>query len=76
MDETPSVFVPKRLTIYNIIIANENYHSFKNKRTSSQGLFALNLGMSKVYDLVEQHFLENMMLIMVLLMCGVLCYVL
>ena len=56
-----SAFVPGRLITDNVLLAYELTHHMQNKKSGSQGLAALKLGMSKAYDRVEWEFLKKML---------------
>ena len=59
--ETQSAFVPGRQILDNGLLALENFHFMKNKKSGSKGFYALKLDMSKAYDRVESLFLEKIM---------------
>ncbi|KAL4654499.1 hypothetical protein ACB092_01G383700 [Castanea dentata] len=56
------VFLSERIITDNILIAHENLHYLKQKRTGKLGYMVLKLDMSKAYDQVEWVFLEKIML--------------
>ncbi|XP_075665270.1 uncharacterized protein LOC142634918 [Castanea sativa] len=60
--ETQGVFLSERIITDNILIAHENLHYLKQKRTGKLGYMALKLDMSKAYDRVEWVFWEKIML--------------
>ncbi|XP_061998976.1 uncharacterized protein LOC133716286 [Rosa rugosa] len=57
-----SAFVPGRLIIDNILVANEMAHFVHNKRDGDVGYMALKLDLSKAYDRMEWVFLEKVMI--------------
>jgi hypothetical protein len=59
-----SVFIPRRLTINNILVAYETFHTMHSCMWGKQGFMAMKLDMSKAYDRVEWRFLEAIMEIM------------
>ena len=61
ISETRGAFLSKRIIIDNILIAYENLHYLKEKRTGKLGYMALKLDVSKAYDWVEWVFLEKIM---------------
>lgn len=62
ISDTQSAFVPGRLMSDNIMVAFEVMHYLKGKKTCKNGYMALNLDMSKAYDLIEWDFLKAIML--------------
>ena len=61
ISETQGVFLFERIITDNILIAHENLHYLKQKRTGKLRYMALKLDMSKAYDRVEWVFLEKIM---------------
>ena len=61
VSKSQSAFISNRLITDNILVAFEMLHHLKNKRKGKEGLMALKLYMSKVYDRVEWVFLEKLM---------------
>ncbi|KAL8145771.1 hypothetical protein AgCh_003788 [Apium graveolens] len=58
ISNTQSAFIPGRMIIDNIMIAQEIMHFMKRKMKGKDGWMALKLDMSKAYDRVEWGFLE------------------
>lgn len=59
-----SVFLPGCLITYNALIDMKIFHSMKRKQRSRHGTIAMELGMSKAYDIVEQGFMRKLLLTM------------
>ena len=62
ISKTQGAFLSERTTTNNILIAHENLHYLKEKRTGKLRYMALKLDMSKAYERVEWVFLEKIML--------------
>ena len=61
INEEQSVFVLGRQITDNVLIAFETMHHINQKRVRKEGLMAIKLDMSKVYDRVEWAYLESIM---------------
>ena len=61
ISDNQSVFVPRRLTTDNVLIAYELSRYVMNKKSWKDGYMAVKADMSKAYDRVEWCFLEAMM---------------
>jgi hypothetical protein len=55
------VFIPGRLISDNILVAFETLHTMHARMYGIVGYIAIKLDMSKAYDWVEWHFLEEVM---------------
>ena len=53
INEAQSAFIPRRLIIDNILVAFETMHTIDQRRKGKEGLMAIKLDRSKVYDRVE-----------------------
>ena len=53
INEAQSAFVPGRLITDNILVAFETMHTIDQRRKGKEGLMAIKLDRSKVYDRVE-----------------------
>ena len=62
ISKTQGAFLSERTTTNNILIAHENMHYLKEKRTGKLRYMALKLDMSKAYERMEWVFLEKIML--------------
>nr|XP_011468563.1 PREDICTED: uncharacterized protein LOC105352685 [Fragaria vesca subsp. vesca] len=56
-----SAFVPGRLIIDNILVANELAHFVHNKKGGEEGYMALKLNLSKAYNIMEWFFLRKVL---------------
>lgn len=61
VSENQSAFVPGRLITDNAMFAFEVFHTMKNRKSGKNGIMAMKLDMSKVYNRVEWKFLERVM---------------
>lgn len=59
--EHQSAFTKNRLIFDNILVGFETIHSMENQNSGNEGLIALKLDISKVYDRVKWSFMEMMM---------------
>lgn len=65
ISRTQSAFIPSRLITDNImVVAYELLHSMKLNKKKKEGLLAINLDMSKVYNRIEWPYLRAIMAIM------------
>ena len=62
ISESHSIFVPGRAITDNILISTEIMHYLKPKKQGRDGVAALKIDMSKVYDRIEWPFLKSIML--------------
>lgn len=57
-----SAFVPGRLIIDNVLVANELSHFLHTKRSGYEGFLSLKLDISKAYDRMQWSFLRGMLM--------------